>query len=201
MTDHFVNVFDVVDSGFNDWTFAAHALIPIVFAIVLLVRPGITKGKKLFLYVFLSSAVLWTIAVFVSSLSTYLHYKVMAQNHGCRVIEGPVEHFVPMPYTDHQLESFAAAGLRFSYSDFIRTGGFNNTSSHGGPITSDSYVRICSAPGNVILRLEIRDAKATPEERAKPQNILPKPADVPDVYDIPWGCWHTTNVDRCSKPP
>jgi hypothetical protein len=201
MTDHFVKVFDVVDSGFTDWTFAAHGIIPIVIAIVLLVHPKITNGKRLLLYVSISFAVLWTIAVVVSDLSTYLRFKAMAQNHSCRVVEGPIEHFVPMPYTGHQLEAFSVSGVPFSYSDFIRTGGFNNTSSHGGPISSDSYVRICYAPGHVILRLEIRDVKARPEDRGRPQSILPKPADVPDVYDIPWACWHTTNIDGCSKPP
>jgi len=59
-----------------------------------------------------------------------------------------------MPYTGHADESFNVAGVHFRYSDFGATDAFNNTASHGGPITKDSYVRICYDPsGNAILRL------------------------------------------------
>jgi hypothetical protein len=62
-----------------------------------------------------------------------------------------------MPYGGHGNESFSVRGVPFKYSDFVITGGFNNTASHGGPITRDAYVRICYDPSNnLILRLEIR---------------------------------------------
>ena len=49
--------------------------------------------------------------------------------------------------------------VRFQYSDFMYSGGFNNTASHGGPIRPGLQVRVCYLPGpsddeNVILRLE-----------------------------------------------
>ena len=78
------------------------------------------------------------------------------------VVEGPVENFVPMPYQGHSLESFDVAGVHFAYSDYVLTSGFNNTSSHGGPIRQGLYVRIHyvrlgrSEDANSIVRLEIR---------------------------------------------
>ena len=53
MTSHLVKVFDVLDFSFKDWFFAAHGLIPIIIALVLLFVPKITERQKLFLYVFL----------------------------------------------------------------------------------------------------------------------------------------------------
>ena len=90
-------------------------------------------------------------------------------------------------------ESFAVDGVPFGYSDFIITDGFNNTSSHGGPIKSDSYVRICYDPSShVILRLEIRDFKGDLKDYAKVQGIFPEPGDLQNVdgkniaINIPW---------------
>jgi len=59
-----------------------------------------------------------------------------------------------MPYTGHQDETFTVNGVRFSYSDFGVTCGFNNSASHGGPIREGLQVRIHYV-GNAILRLEV----------------------------------------------
>src|SRR5262249_16213533 len=134
-----------------------------------------------FRYSFLGFAILWTATAFLTTYSQHLRYKELAQQNRCRVAEGPVEHFVPMPYTGHQQESFSVAGVLFRYSDFTITGGFNNTSSHGGPIRSDSHVRICYDPfGNVILRLEIRDFKGELNDYTKEPGIFPVPVPVPN---------------------
>jgi hypothetical protein len=45
-------------------------------------------------------------------------------------------------------------GVRFQYSDYVITAGFNNTSSHGGPIREGLPVRIWYLDGE-ILRLDI----------------------------------------------
>src|SRR5262249_332614 len=64
---------------------------------------------------------------------------------------------IPMPYAGHSDESFTVMGIRFTYSDYHISDGFNNTSSHGGPINKDLFVRICYDPrDHVILRLLIR---------------------------------------------
>jgi hypothetical protein len=104
-----------------------------------------------------------------------------------------VENFVPMPHGGHAEESFSVSGIPFRYSDFQMTDGFNQTSSHGGPIKNDSYVRICYDPsGNVILRLEIRDFAGSPTYHANPPSIFPTADDVKELnkkrpaIDIPW---------------
>ena len=73
-------------------------------------------------------------------------------NH-CNTIEGPVEHFHPMPPDGHDRERFDVDGVNFSYSDYDVTAAFNNTQSHGGPIREGLPVRICYWGGE-ILRLE-----------------------------------------------
>jgi len=72
-----------------------------------------------------------------------------------RVIEGPVTEFVPMPYSGHKRESFNVARKKFSYSNFAITSAFNNTQSHGGPISEGLYVRVTHI-GDAIVKLEIR---------------------------------------------
>jgi|SRR6266850_432233 len=77
------------------------------------------------------------------------------------VVEGTVENFHPMPYTGHDEETFDVKGVHFAYSDYGVTQGFNNTSSHGGPVRAGLYVRIHyayvgSSRDATIMRLEIR---------------------------------------------
>jgi hypothetical protein len=201
--DRFVKVFDVVDAGFKDWTFPAFGLIFVVIGTALAFFPaairttGIpylqvhTGFRKVFPYIFLSFAVLWTVAMFAATYSKHLQYTSMVQGNGCRVVEGAVEHFVPMPYGGHAVESFSVSGTRFAYSDFLITGGFNNTASHGGPISGGAYVRICYDPSsNVILRLEIRDFEPAPKEDARSdwrlffQTIGSLPVQLPWYADL-----------------
>jgi hypothetical protein len=173
----FVKVFDVVDSGFKDWTFSAFGLIFVAIGIVFAFFPTLIKAtgipfldvqskfQKVLRFLFPAFAILWTVITFSATYSQHLRHKSLAQENGCRVVEGPVEQFVPMPYGGHAVESFSVSGISFRYSDFIVTDGFNNTASHGGPIRGDSYVRICYDPiGNVILRLEIRDFRGEPKD-------------------------------------
>jgi hypothetical protein len=71
-----------------------------------------------------------------------------------KVVEGTVTNFSPMPRQGHTKESFEVDGHHYEYSDFILTGGFNHTSSHGGPIRNGLRVRIADV-GGVIARLEV----------------------------------------------
>jgi tetratricopeptide (TPR) repeat protein len=203
--DHFVKVFDVLDSGFRDWTFPAFGLLFVAIGIVIFLFPNIiaatgipylnvqSTSQMFFRYGFVGFAILWTAISFFATYSEHVRHKALVQENRCRIVEGPVEHFVPMPYAGHAQESFSVDGVPFRYSDFIITDGFNNTSSHGGPINSDSYVRICYDPsGGVILRLEIRDFKGDLKDYAKVQSIFPKPGDMQNVsgknfaINIPW---------------
>ena len=134
--DHFVKVFDVLDSGYKDWSFAAFGLIFVVAGAVVAAFPTIIKAvgipflenqsrlRKISRYAMLAFAVLWTVVAFSATYTQYLRHKSLAQQRSCRVVEGPVERFVPMPYTGHAVESFFVSGVPFEYSDFIVTDGF-----------------------------------------------------------------------------
>ncbi|MBV9459054.1 MAG: hypothetical protein JO141_16245, partial [Bradyrhizobium sp.] len=189
--DHFVKVFDVVDAGFRDWTFPAFGLIFVAIGVVIAAFPAILRAmnipsldfqtgfRRIFRYGFLAFAILWAILAFWTTFPQHLRHKALAEKNQCRVVEGPVENFVPMPFGGHAVESFSVAGVSFKYSDFIVTDGFNNTSSHGGPINRDSYVRICYDPaGNAILRLEIMDFKGEAKDYSRAQGIFPSAEDV-----------------------
>ncbi len=65
-----------------------------------------------------------------------------------------------MPEGGHADEHFLVNGVSFSYSDYEISAGFNNTSSHGGPIHEGLPVHIWyrdigNGRNNEILRLEI----------------------------------------------
>jgi hypothetical protein len=136
------------------------------------------RSQVIFRYGFLGFGLLWTALAFGGTYSVYLHHKSLARDNRCRVAEGRVEQFVPMPYAGHAEESFTVSGVPFKYSDFIVTDAFNNTSSHGGPLTGDSYVRICYDPAsNAILRLEIRDFKGERKDYAAADGFFPTAED------------------------
>jgi hypothetical protein len=74
----------------------------------------------------------------------------------CKVIEGKVENFVPMPEGGHREGEFSVGDQRFHYSDFRECAGFHNSASYGGPIRLGIYVRIHYI-GDNIAKLEVRD--------------------------------------------
>jgi hypothetical protein len=85
----------------------------------------------------------------------YMQCKEWLKTGNYKVVEGIVKNFHPMPWTGHDSERFSVNGVRFEYSDFdLSKGGFNNTSSHGGPIKENLPVRIAYKSGR-ILRLEV----------------------------------------------
>jgi hypothetical protein len=169
--DRFVKVFDVLDSGYLDWSILAYGLFFVVFGAVVLVFPQLLKPvdipylnviqsdfQKVARFLFLPIGVVVTVVLFSNTHSRHERYASIVEQGACNFTEGFVENFVPMPSDGHGVESFSVSGVRFAYSDYRKTGGFNNTSTRGGPIRDNSYVRICfDPPGNVILRLEIRD--------------------------------------------
>jgi len=136
---------------------------------------------------------MWTATTFVSTYSAHSRHQKLAQNGGCRTIEGPVENFVPMPYSGHAMESFSVHGVRFEYSDYVVADGFNNTASHGGPINKNSIVRICYDPsGNQILRLEIKKFTSQIKDYSKSEVLFPRPDDFKKIGgenpigEMPW---------------
>jgi tetratricopeptide (TPR) repeat protein len=202
---NFVKVFDILDVGFRDWWFSAFGLLFVVVGVFIALFPNILARLNIAYfdfqprlgwfrrYFFLGFGLFWTAVAFGSTFSQYQRHKSLAEEDRCRVVEGSVQNFFPMPSGGHALESFSVAGVPFSYSDFVITGGFNNTASHGGPINKDSYVRICYDPaGNVILRLEIRDFKGTPKDYAKldgffwPSDDIQRDVKRSPLPSMPW---------------
>jgi hypothetical protein len=119
-------------------------------------RPGLRRGFAGF---FLGFSVLWTVVSGVSILGSYFGPRRALSDGSARVVEGVVEDFHPMPKGGHDTERFTVGGVRFEYSDFIVSPGFNRTSSHGGPIREGLHVRIhysLDRGDATILKLEIK---------------------------------------------
>jgi hypothetical protein len=111
---------------------------------------GPKDGAKLAYFV-LAFSVLWTTVAFLTSGRDYLALQKALKGGNVDIVEGRVENFVSTP---DKSERFTVCGAAFSYSDYLVTAGFNNTSSHGGPIREGIWVRIAYL-GNSIARLEV----------------------------------------------
>lgn len=137
--------------------FPAFGLVFVGIGIVLLRRRhGLAKvlQRFAFAWIFFGFALLWTITAFTFAIGECRRCVQTLSRGTAEVVEGSVKDFIPMPRQGHQDETFTVNGVRFSYSDFRPTCGFNNTASHGGPIRSGLGVRIHYV-GNLILKLEI----------------------------------------------
>ena len=89
-------------------------------------------------------------------------YEALERNGQLTVLEGCLQNFHPMPHSGHELERIKVAGHQFSYSDFDESAPvFNNTEAYGGPIHSDSAVKLWSS-GNAIIKLAVRDHACPP---------------------------------------
>ena len=155
-------IFDITTAGYKSWSSPAFGLIFVGVGIALVLMrkslPGSwqshPRASSAFAFFFFGFAVLWTL---VSFGSTYRDYQaqVSAIEHGsAKVIEGSVSNFQPMPVTGHAMERFCVQGTCFAYSDYVITAGFNNTSSHGGPIREGLPVRVTYV-GCSIVKLEV----------------------------------------------
>jgi hypothetical protein len=101
-------------------------------------------------------AIVVIISAGIVRLSMQSHKELIGQlnSTNAKVVEGRVSQFVSSPYSGHADERFCVQGSCFSYSDYVLTGGFNRTSSHGGPIREGLPVRVTYFD-NTILKLEI----------------------------------------------
>ena len=155
-------VFDIATVGYKSWSFPAFGLLFIAIGAVLAASrkrfPGWwswnARASNVFAFFFLGFAVLWTLIALVSTYGEYLYLMTAVTNRNASVIEGIVINFTPMPISGHAMEKFCVSNACFEYSDFAIVGGFNNTSSHGGPIRGGLPVRVTYV-GNSILKLEI----------------------------------------------
>jgi hypothetical protein len=158
----YTTAFDVTQAGFRQWTFSVVGLFLIAAGLATrtLVRIGIFRPQypwmmKWFPRLFVGFAIVWTLISFATTFADYRGAVSAMENNRAQVVEGAVAEFKPMAYSGHSMESFVVQGVRFAYSDYIITAGFNTTTSHGGPIREGLPVKIWYSGGE-ILRLDIK---------------------------------------------
>ena len=159
---HYVSVFDASASPYRNLSFLVPDLPLLVVGIVMVVRPEWLEvvfrkpleRRWLFRWSFFLFVAAWTIGATASTLGDSYEASRSVRDGRCRIVEGRVNHFHPMPFTGHDEESFDVNGVKFAYSDYVVSAGYNKTASHGGPIRQGLPVRICHQDGE-ILRLEI----------------------------------------------
>lgn len=105
-------------------------------------------------------SLIWTVAMMWLSSTRNSELQAVSSSNACSIVSGNVTDFVPAPEGGHANESFRVTGIPFEFSDYVVTGGFNQSASHGGPLRQGLPVRICYVGdgirgGNVIVRLEI----------------------------------------------
>ncbi|HEY1933364.1 MAG TPA: hypothetical protein VGG99_15230 [Acetobacteraceae bacterium] len=160
-----VTVFDASDpSFFGYWWFPSFGLLFVGVGFLLVFRPAHMQhltpsglqgmARRIFSLCIFVFAMLWTALASTVAFTQYWFAASELTAGRYSVVEGPVTHFVPMPYGGHADESFVVEGHRFAYSDYVMTPGFHNSASHGGPIREGLYVRIAYV-GNTILRVQI----------------------------------------------
>ena len=156
----YTTFFEITQKGFSWWFPAAGLVIAAVGLFVIRKNQPRTKWA----YALVAGALLWTMFTFSFMQSEYSEFRQAYRTGQFQVVEGPVERFDPMPWEGHKEECFSVQHVRFCYSDFVITSGFNETSSHGGPIRDGLPVRV-SYIGNTILKLEIKsDSAPSPTE-------------------------------------
>ena len=149
-------MFDIAEAGYKSWYFPALGLVLAAGSgVLLLLRRSIPGPWTKSAQWGLAFALAWT--VFTFGLTYYEYWSLSSARDGGRakVVEGVVSNFSPMPASGHADERFCVDRSCFEYSDFSVSPGFNNTSSHGGPIREGLPVRITYV-GGAILKLEVR---------------------------------------------
>lgn len=158
---HYRVLYDVSTQGFADtWNFPLKGLGFVAVTVIVFTlrnflfdsRPPVFR--RWFPISIMLFAISWTFTV---TLDVYFQHQGLV--HALRkgsVVEGDVQDFVPMPFEGHANEHFCVKSTCFFYSDFIDTGAFNNTASHGGPVRNGLKMRV-TYWRNSILKLEIQD--------------------------------------------
>lgn len=159
---HYVTVFDTAVQPYRNLSFVLPGFGFLLLGAIMVFRPSWVEAvlrkpfrhRHVFRWFFFLFSVFWVVTATSSVLIDAIRASQNATSGNCETVEGPVEHFHPMPAEGHDMEHFDVRGVEFSYSDYVVTAGFNNTASHGGPIRQGLPVRICHRDGE-ILRLEV----------------------------------------------
>jgi hypothetical protein len=153
-------VFDVAEVGFRYW----YTIVILVSLTALFVAGLLFGGKVLprgfvpWVTIFFGGGTLIFGIIAGSMYSDYSECRKARLSGNYKVLEGIVEQFDPMPAHGLKDESFVVKGVRFKYSDFELSAGFNNTASHGGPLREGLKIRIFYLDlktGRTILKLEM----------------------------------------------
>ena len=149
--DRFQVVFNVVDGSYKLWFFPALAGLLLAFFcfLAVLVKVGILPKVNWKVACLLAFGLVLSLVNCFVTTRNYLVFSDALVSGKTSYVEGTVTDLVTLP----KRESFSVNGVHFSYDDDLITGGFNNMSSHGGPIRAGLYVRIWYV-GNVILKIE-----------------------------------------------
>jgi hypothetical protein len=134
------------------WEHLPGGLMFIAVTIVVLLKDPKSNLIR-FLLVFVT---LHTIMYAIQNYKAYTDAKNALAQGKCKVIEGAVDYFDPMPYGGHKNEKICIKSDCFEYSDYGEGYSFNNTESHGGPFLYMKKVRI-HAYNARILKLEINE--------------------------------------------
>jgi hypothetical protein len=140
-------------------------IVGICIFIVAVINKFKNRGQKNPLFIF---SLIWiSIVSFFSAMwllpSSCTNSKLLTlyKSNNYSVVEGYVTDFDPMPFEGHRVESFNINGIHFEYSDFIITGGFNKTRSHGGPLSEGKYVKVyyvqIYSNDNIIIGLWVKE--------------------------------------------
>ncbi len=157
----YITVFDIANAGYKSHSFPEFGLIFVAAGSILVAFKSrlpnwsqrSTISRAIFPYGFLGFSLLWTMATFFGTYRDYRNASDAERTNTTSVVEGQVTDFRPMPVSGHAMERFCVSGKCFEYSDYVVTAGFNNTSSHGGPIRENLPVRVTYV-GNTIVKLE-----------------------------------------------
>jgi hypothetical protein len=164
----YVTVFEITQKHYQ-WWFSAAGLGFIVLGIVFILvgrKWASQRRAKISGYFMVAFASFWTVLAFTSTFGEYRRCINAYQTGDYAVVEGKVENFHPMPYEGHQNECFTVQDKRFCYSDYVVQAGFNQSTSHGGPIREGLPVRVAYYDDQ-ILRLEVR-AESLPSSASAP---------------------------------
>ena len=153
-------IFDIANSASPDYPVQAIPLVIVgLFLVVFRKRlPGWwgnhPRASSIFSFFFFGFSLLITTLMFFITHRNYSELLKAESSGKLSISEGKVKNFVPMPEAGHAMESFCVDKSCFEYSDYVITGGFNNSASHGGPIKDGLQVRV-SYLGNKIVKLEV----------------------------------------------
>jgi len=162
----YIIAFNIMDSTDRQWWWPGAGLLlwcPVVLGIAIYCiiyqqkfgETAFFKFKVSFIAVSSACVLLSLVLATIANFKDYQKCFHALASGKASYVEGAVDNFVPMPYGGHANESFTVKGVTFSYSDFDGEAGFNNTSSHGGPIRQGLPVRVWYV-GKEIVKLEIK---------------------------------------------